>query len=214
MGSTNKADLSFEELLGQEAILNTDNLDLLPQTGKITKLDQDKVEVRTPSMDKETSKIKKEAATKDTKEEEIDYFSSTFVPIVGPNEILSYRSNGAQPHLFKKLKNGEYREADFIDLHGKTVEEAYEFTRRYILYAREQGYRCILIIHGKNERDSQKNRATIKSYLAHWLKQMPEVLAYHSAPEWKGGAGALMVILKKGDKASLDNRELHAKRTR
>ena len=43
---------------------------------------------------------------------------------------------------------------------------------------------------------------------------MPEVLAFHSAPEWKGGTGALMVILKKGDKASLDNRELHAVRTR
>lgn len=207
-------DLSFEELLGQEAVQNTDNLDLLPKTSKITKLNQDKVEVRTPSMDKETSRIKKESAVKDTKEEEIDYFSSTFVPLVAPNEVLAYRSNGAQPHLFRKLKNGEYREADFIDLHGKTVEEAYEITRRYILFARGQGYRCILIIHGKCERDHIKRKATLKSYLAHWLKQMPEVLAYHSAPEWKGGTGALMVILKKGDKASLDNRELHARRTR
>ena len=43
---------------------------------------------------------------------------------------------------------------------------------------------------------------------------MPEVLAYHSAPEWKGGTGAVMVILKKGDKESDDNRELHALRTR
>lgn len=212
--SAKTTDLSFEELLVQESIQNTDNLDLLPKTGKVTKLDQDKVEVHTPSMDKETSRIRKEAAVKDTKEEEIDYFSSTFVPMVAPNEVISYRSNGAQPHLFRKLKNGEYSEADFIDLHGKTVEEAYEYTRRYILYAREQGYRCILIIHGKGERDHLKKKATIKSYLAHWLKQMPEVIAYHSAPEWKGGTGAVMVILKKGDKASLDNRELHARRTR
>lgn len=214
MGNTTPADLSFEDLLGQEAVQNTHNLDLLPMTGKITKLKQDTVAMQSPSMDKELAKIRKDAATKDTKEEELDHVSSTFVPLVGPNEVLSYRSNGAQPHLFRKLKNGDYIEADFIDLHGKTIEEAYEFTRRYIAYAREQGFRCILIIHGKNEREHQKKQATIKSYLAHWLKQMPEVLAYHSAPEWKGGTGALMVILKKGDKASFDNRELHARRTR
>lgn len=212
--SSNKNAPSFEDLLSEEAVHNTDNLDLLPQTGKITKIKQDKIEFHTPSMDKETSKIKKEAAVKDTTEEELDYFSSTFVPMVAPNEVISYRSSGAQPYLFKKLKHGEYIEADFIDLHGKTVEQAYETTRRYIMFARQQGYRCILIIHGKGERDHLKKKATIKSYLAHWLKQMPEVLAYHSAPEHKGGTGAVMVILKKSDKESLDNREMHARRRR
>lgn len=212
--SSNKDALSFEDLLYEEAVQSTDNLDLLPQTGKITKIEQDKIEVHTPSMDKETSRIRKEAAVKDTNEEELDYFSSTFVPMVAPNDVISYRSNGAQPHLFSKLKHGEYREADFIDLHGKTVEQAYEVTRRYIMYARQQGYRCILIIHGKCEREHLKGQATIKSYLAHWLKQMPEVLAYHSAPVHKGGTGAVMVILKKGDKESTNNREMHARRTR
>lgn len=205
---------SFEQLLQEEVVKNVDNIDLAPKVGKITKLEQDKVETHTPSMDKETAKIKQEAATKDTKEETVDHVSSSFVPMVSPNDILSYRSPGAQPFLLKKLKHGEYREADFIDLHGKTVEEAYEYVRRYVLFARGQGYRCILIIHGKGERDYLKRKATLKSYVAHWLKQMPEVLAYHSAPDWKGGAGAVMVILKKGDKASFDNRELHSLRTR
>ena len=205
---------SFEDLLMQEAVQKVDNIDLVEQLGKVKKIEQDKVAQVTPTMDKETSRIKKEAATRDTTDEAIDYFSSTFVPLVAPNEVLSYRSAGAQPFLLKKLKNGEYREADFIDLHGKTVEEAYEYTRRYIVAARNEGYRCVLIIHGKSEREYAKKKATLKSYVAHWLKQMPEVLAFHSAPEWKGGTGALMVILKKGDKASLDNRELHAVRTR
>ena len=52
----------------------------------------------------------------------------------------------------------------------------------------------------------------MKSYVAHWLKQMNDVIAYHSAPDFKGGTGAVMVILKKGDKASALNRELHARR--
>lgn len=211
---TDNKDFSFEQLLQEEVVKHVDNIDLVEQVGKITKLKQDKVATHTPSMDKEIAKIKQEAAVRDTKEETIDHVSSSFVPMVAPNEVLSYRSAGAQPFLLKKLKNGEYREADFIDLHGKTVDEAYEYVRRYILFARQQGYRCVLIIHGKGERDYLKRKATLKSYLAHWLKQMPEVIAYHSAPDWKGGVGALMVILKKGDKASFDNRELHALRTR
>lgn len=205
---------SFEELLEQEVVQAVDNIDLVKEVGKIAKIEQDKVASTTPSMDKELSRIKKEAAVKDTKEESIDYFSSTFVPMVAPNEVLSYRSPGAQPFLIRKLKNGEYHEADYIDLHGKKLEAAYEITRRFILHSRQEGFRCVLIIHGKGERAQLKTKATLKSYLAHWLKQMPEVIAYHSAPEWKGGTGALMVILKKGDKASMDNRELHALRTR
>lgn len=213
MTSSNTEEFSFEALLQEEAVQASDNLDHLERDNKITKLEQDKVPQMTPSMDKEMSKIKKEAAVRDTKEEEVDYFSSTFVHLVKPNEVLSYRSAGAQPFLLTKLKKGEYSEADFIDLHGKTVEVAYDYTRRFILYSREKGYRCVLIIHGKSDRD-QKRKATLKSYVAHWLKQMPEVIAYHSAPEWKGGTGAIMVILKKGDKESMDNRELHALRTR
>lgn len=213
MSSANN-DFSFEDLLMEEAVKTTDNIDLVGQLGKVRKMEQDKVELPAATMDKETSRIKKEAASRDTKEESIDYFSSTYVPVVAPNEVLSYRSPGAQPFLLKKLKNGEYREADFIDLHGKTVEEAYEYTRRYVLMARNEGFRCILIIHGKSERQHAKRQTTLKSYVAHWLRQMPEVLAYHSAPEWKGGTGAVMVILKKGDKASMDNRELHSVRTR
>ena len=205
---------SFADLLQEEAVQAIDNVDLVATLGKVKLIKQDKIETTTPALDKEISRLRKEAATRDTKEETVDYFSSTFVPMVGPTEVLSYRSAGAQPFLLKKLKNGEYREADFIDLHGKTIEEAYEVTRRYILYSRRQGYRCILIIHGKGEREHLKRKATLKSYLAHWLKQMPEVIAYHSAPEWKGGTGALYVILKKGDKASLDNREHFSRRTR
>ncbi len=207
-------DFSFEDLLEQELIQEVDNIDLVPKINKITKLAQDKVERHSPSIDQEIAKIRQDAATRDTKEETVDHVSSSFVPQVQPNEVLSYRSPGAQPYMVTKLKRGEYREADFIDLHGKTVEQAYELTRRFIMHAHNEGFRCVLIIHGKGERDHLKKKATIKSYVAHWLKQMPEVIAYHSAPEWKGGTGALMIIVKKSSKESLHNRELHARRRR
>ena len=80
----------------------------------------------------------------------------------------------------------------------------------FLSFSKDKEFRCILIIHGKGER--QKEKALMKSYVAHWLRQIPDVLAFHSAPQWKGGTGALMSILKKGDKARAINREMHSKR--
>ena len=193
---------------------NGQEIDFAAAVGKVDKLKQDTIVKTTALMDKELSNIKREAAERDNKQEFDDHVSSAFVPIVDPNEVLSWKTPGAQPYLLRKLKNGEYREADFIDLHGKTVEQAYELTRRFIAHAHDEGFRCVLIIHGKGDRDHARKQATIKSYVAHWLKQMPEVIAYHSAPEWKGGTGALMIIVKKSSKESLHNRELHARRRR
>ena len=76
MSSANN-DFSFEDLLMEEAVKTTDNIDLVGQLGKVRKMEQDKVELPAATMDKETSRIKKEAASRDTKEESIDYFSST-----------------------------------------------------------------------------------------------------------------------------------------
>ena len=160
------------------------------EVADIVPLKQDTIEKKTELLDKATSKIRKEAASR-LPEKEIEGASSAFVPMVGPNDVLEY-------------------EADFIDLHGKNIEQAYQTVMDFIAFAKEQEFRCILIIHGKGER--QKEKALIKSYVAHWLRQIPEVLAFHSAPQWKGGTGALMIILKKGDKASAINREMHARR--
>lgn len=214
MSAKNNQDFSFEQLLNEEMVQKVDNIDLIEKLGKIKRIEQDKIETTCTSMDRELSRIKKEAASSSTQKEIVDHVSSSFVPLLQPNQTVEYKSPGVQPYLFKKLKRGEYNEADFIDLHGKTIEEAYDIIIKYIAFARRQGYRCVLIIHGKGDREYLKQKATLKSYVAHWLKQMPEVLAYHSAPEWKGGVGALMVILKKDDKASFLNREMHSVRTR
>ena len=113
-------------------------------------------------MDKELSHIKREAAERDNKQEYDDHVSSAFVPIVDPNEVLSWKTPGAQPYLLRKLKNGEYREADFIDLHGKTIDEAYEIVRAFIRHAKQEEFRCVLIIHGKGSRQVKKAQKEIR----------------------------------------------------
>ncbi len=203
----------FAALLQSEAAAaaakSDDRKTFLQEMGDIKRVKQDTVATRRAPMDKELAKLRQEAAVIDKKEAELEA-SSAFVPQLDPNEVLEFRREGVQPYVLRRLKNGEYLEADYIDLHGKTVEEAYTVVMRFLEHAKREEFRCVLIIHGKGSKGPR--RALLKSYVAHWLKQIPEVLAFHSAPEWKGGTGSVYIILKKGDKSRAANREQHAKR--
>ena len=200
-------DIDFARLLNEAD--QEDQPDFAKAAGPVKRMHQDKIETSSVLLDPALAKARQHSAVT-LPEKPTETASSSFVQMVSPQAILEYRRPGVQPYIVKKLRNGEYSEADFIDLHGLTVEQAYEKVMRFIAYAKEREYRCILIIHGKGQ--MQKQKALIKSFTAHWLKQIPEILAFHSAPEWKGGTGAVIAILKKGDKASALNRELHARR--
>ena len=200
-------DIDFARLLNEAD--QEDQPDFAKAAGPVKRMHQDKIETSSVLLDPALAKARQHSAVT-LPEKLTETASSSFVQMVSPQDILEYRRPGVQPYIVKKLRNGEYSEADFIDLHGLTVEQAYEKVMRFIAYAKEREYRCILIIHGKGQ--MQKQKALIKSFTAHWLKQIPEILAFHSAPEWKGGTGAVIAILKKGDKASALNRELHARR--
>lgn len=179
------------------------------EAGPVTKMTQDTIERESHQLDARTAKIRQDAASK-IQQQEVDGAGSGFVHMVEPNEVLEFRKPGVQPFIMRKLRAGEYSEADFIDLHGSTIEEAYDKVTRFVSRSHTRGFRCVLIIHGKGE--LRKRKAIIKSYVAHWLRQLPDVLAFHSAPEWKGGTGSVMVILRKNEKASAENREFFARR--
>lgn len=191
----------------QDPALNEDNSG--DAQAPLVKFEQDKIPAVPKSMDSLTAKIRQEAAQRDVSKD-LEGPSSAFVHMVEPNEVLEYRKSGVQPYMVRKLRNGEYREADFIDLHGSTIEQAYEKVVGFIKFALEHEYRCVLIVHGKGE--YSKPKALLKSYTAHWLRQMEEVLAFHSAPGFKGGVGAVLVILKKSERSSAQNRERFARR--
>lgn len=202
---------SFEALLNEEQ--STPDKDrgsnFEHKTGKLRKMAHDTVEHTTPTMDPELARARQDNAATEATKEEFAAFSA-FVPMVKPDEILSFQRPGIQHHIMRKLRNGDYSEAAFLDLHYLTIEEAYRQTMDFISYARANSYRCVKIVHGKGAQYNPP--ANMKSHVAHWLKQIPEVLAYHSAPGYGGGPGALMVILKKSEKASEENFELHARR--
>ena len=119
------------------------------------------------------------------------------VDMLDPHEPLGWKSSGVQDGVYKKLRLARYPIEASLDLHRLTVAEAREEVYRFICDCREHGLRTVLITHGKGIHS--ETPAKIKSYVAHWLCQMPQVLAFHSAQPHHGGVGAVYILLKKKD---------------
>jgi DNA-nicking Smr family endonuclease len=113
---------------------------------------------------------------------------------IQPETCLSFGKDHVQRAQFKALKHGEIRPETRLDLHGFYLEEASNALVQFIHHAREQNMRCILVIHGKGGRFHEP--PILKNHVNHWLKQLPEVLAFHSALARDGGHGAVYVLLK------------------
>ena len=108
--------------------------------GEVKPIVQDKIDRQSESIDKNLAKVRQTAATT-AKEEITDSAASGFVHMVQPNDVLDYRKPGVQPYVIQKLRRGEYPEADYIDLHGKTIEQAYEMVMKFIDHARRHEFR-------------------------------------------------------------------------
>ena len=99
-----------------------------------------------------------------------------------------------------------------LDLHQRTVAQAREDVFGFISEAMEYDLRTLIILHGKGQRNIEQP-AKLKSYVAKWLKELPCVMAYHSACKHHGGTGALYVMLKKSEKLKAMNREKYGSRS-
>ncbi|WP_405329191.1 DNA endonuclease SmrA [Ruminobacter sp.] len=176
----------------------------------IKQLKANTVEHKKPLMDPQISQMLKDRSSEENKEEELDFFSTASMEFVDPLDIISYKTPGLQFGVMRKLKAGEYFPQMGVDLHNNTIEQAYKKVRKLVLKAYHEDVRCIIIVHGKGEFSTPK--ALLKSYVAHWLKMMPEVLAYHTAMPYHGDKGATYVLIKKGEGSRLETREMHSKR--
>jgi DNA-nicking Smr family endonuclease len=129
------------------------------------------------------------------------------VPSVGPHDVLSWKIDGVQEGVFRNLRLGRYAIEGALDLHRHTVAQAREALLAFLTTARARGWRSVLISHGRGERSPTPAR--IKSYVAHWLTQYPDAIAFHSAERRHGGAGSVYVLLRKSRAAREENRERH-----
>lgn len=130
---------------------------------------------------------------------------TTHIEWVAPTDVLTYRVDGVAHGVFRRLKQGSYTLDARLDLHRHTVEQARAAVFKFIRDCRRYDVRAALILHGKGERGDQQ--AIVKSHVNHWLRTIPEVLAFHSAQPNQGGAGALYVLIKKSEARKQENRE-------
>jgi len=110
-------------------------------------------------------------------------------------EILSFCRTGIQKNTFRKLRSGNYRISDELDLHGLTLKQAKKILVYYLQEAVQFEGCCVRIIHGKGHRSSN-NKSVLKTHVNHWLSEHDRVLAFHSTKLRDGGAGAVYVLLK------------------
>lgn len=121
--------------------------------------------------------------------------SDSVVESLEANAILNFQRSGVQHGAFKKFRLGKYEIDARLDLHFHSVVEARKALSGFIVDCVAHNVRCGLITHGKGEGRAQPAR--LKSCVAHWLPQLDDVLAFHSAQKQHGGGGATYVLIRK-----------------
>lgn len=168
--------------------------DFLKEMSDVKPIKQDKIVVsKDNSSDLNSGYRQKIAQSFGAKDR--NFLTDSEVNPVEPEEILSYKLDGIQPGVFKKLRQGKYGVDFHLDLHRKTVAEARNEVYQLLKNADQFGYRTLLITHGKGAMSNPPAR--LKSFVNHWLKQVDIVVAFHSALPQQGGAGSVYVLLKK-----------------
>jgi len=122
-----------------------------------------------------------------------DHFGSS---AIANGEEPVFLRNGLSAQTHKKLRRGHWKIDAELDLHGQRSTEARALLVEFLHHCQAHGARCVRIIHGKGLR-STGGEPVLKAKVANWLMQRPDVLAFCSARQTEGGAGALMVLLKR-----------------
>jgi DNA-nicking Smr family endonuclease len=146
------------------------------------------------------------AAAQQAVGKEENFLPAAVLESVHPQEVLSFKRDGIQNGVFRSLQQGRYPIEATLDLHLLTIEQAREAVFQFVRDCQRYEVRLALINHGKGAR-RKDNQAVIKSCVARWLPMLPEVMAFHSAQRFHGGAGAVYVLMRKSETAKEKTRE-------
>ena len=175
---------------------NLDDMDLFRSAmSGVKKIKSDKVILKTPKKKDINAAVKRAAATAAEDKFVVDNLSEGNIPDKKPSDILSFKVPDLPLRTFQELKKGEISWQEGLDLHGQVVEEARAELYSFIQDCRARRFRSVIVVHGKSWTEGS-GRAELKSYVNVWLRQMPEVIAFHSCLPVDGGTGAVYVLLK------------------
>lgn len=167
-----------------------------------------RVRLARSKQSQDSLKRRREAAQEETLNAD-DPLAGEPVDMVHPLDVILFQRPGVQHGVFRNLRLGKYTIDARLDLHKLTVERARQEVYQFITDCVSNDVRTALITHGKGE--GREQPALLKSCVAFWLPQLDSVLAFHTAQKQHGGYGATYVLLKKGERKKLHNRERHHK---
>ncbi|MBR6409354.1 MAG: Smr/MutS family protein [Alphaproteobacteria bacterium] len=104
----------------------------------------------------------------------------------------------------RRFKREEFGVEASLDLHGFTLDRAFEAVHRFIFSSFCQGKRAVLIVTGKGlphpEQDIFEAKGVLKQSVPEWLKSeelSPMILTFIHPSAKLGGSGALYILLRR-----------------
>lgn len=170
---------------------------------------QDKVINKHNSLEQQ-KKLKRLNAIKAESQDD-NTLTTEFVEPIDPYDYLSFKRDGVQEGVYRKLRLGKYPIDAQLNLHRLTLSEARIEVFQFIKDCYQHNVRTLLIIHGIGQH-SKPYPALLKSHINHWLPTLNTVLAMHTAQKHHGGYGATYVLIRKSADKKRENRERHSKR--
>lgn len=171
---------------------------------------KERVELRKGDVSQASAAARRLAAQQKPEEQDGNRLQTSEVKRVGPHDVIGYKRPGIQDGVFRKLRLGKYETEARLDLHRRTIDEARRELYRFIQDCMAHDIRSVLILPGKGDRNIN-DPAVLKSYLVHWLEELDDVQAYHTAQPHHGGAGAFYVLLRKSERKKQAAREQFSK---
>ncbi|VAW45655.1 Uncharacterized protein conserved in bacteria [hydrothermal vent metagenome] len=140
--------------------------------------------------------VKKRQRTHAESEEVASNVILSHVAPVHSHESIMYHQKGIRLQDFSKLKKGAFTNQAQLDLHGYTSEEAHSAITQFIAHAYQEKLRYVRIVHGKGY-NAEAQFPILKNLVNQTLRTLTTILAFCSAPEKDGGAGAVNILIKK-----------------
>jgi DNA-nicking Smr family endonuclease len=120
-------------------------------------------------------------------------------PIAMPPPATAFA--GVDRRTADRVRRGRYPVEAGLDLHGMTQAEAHRALSGFLVDARDEGRRCVLVITGHG----RISGGVLKTAVPRWLAEpdfRAHVLAIAPARPQHGGAGALYVLLRRSPRLS------------
>jgi DNA-nicking Smr family endonuclease len=115
---------------------------------------------------------------------------------LAPTALDPQRPIGIDRRSWLRLKRGQVRVEETVDLHGLTQDQAHARLTRFLAEAQSAGLRCVVVVTGKG----LLTGGVLRHMVPRWLDEAgirERVLAYAPAQPKHGGAGALNLLIRK-----------------